>query len=217
MSGPTIGLGDLVGLFAVIVSGAVLPVVPTGAAVSAAAALAEQDNLLLIAFVVASGAAGAYVADLITYAALRLAGRRTAGGSGRLARWLHRKRQGQALGRIHQQLDEHELRTLLLSRLIPGGQIPVLLSAALGGYSWRRYAVADIGAAILWSAMYTASGLAGRAVFPQPWEGVAAGIAFVVLISVAGSLWNRRRRPRLDRPAPTGPVPTRQAKVRRSE
>lgn len=193
MSGPTVGLGYLVGLFGVIVSGAVLPVVPTGAAVSVAAALAEQDHLLLIALVVAFGAAGAYVADLATYAVLRLGGRRASDGTGRLTRWLHRQRQGEALERVQRQIEEHELRTLLLSRLLPGGQIPVLLAAAIGGYSWRRYAVADIAAAILWSTMYAATGLAGRAVFPKPWEGAAAGIGLVLLVSLACSLWTRHR------------------------
>jgi membrane protein DedA with SNARE-associated domain len=53
--------------------------------------------------------------------------------------------------------------------------------------------VADIGAAILWSAMYAATGLAGRAVFPEPWEGVAAGIALVIIISLAVNLWARLR------------------------
>ena len=72
MTSPTIGIGYLFGLSGVIISGSVLPVVPTGAAVSVAAALAEQDHLLLIVLVIAFGAAGAYIEDLITYAALAL-------------------------------------------------------------------------------------------------------------------------------------------------
>jgi hypothetical protein len=51
------------------------------------------------------------------------------------------------LDRIQRQLEVHELRTLLLSRLFPGGLLPVLLAAAMGGYPWRRFAVADIEAA----------------------------------------------------------------------
>ncbi len=33
--------------------------------------------------------------------------------------------------------------------------------------------------------------VAGRAVFPEPWQGVTAGIARVLLVSLAGVLWNR--------------------------
>jgi membrane protein DedA with SNARE-associated domain len=198
MTGDTIGFGYLVGLFGVIVAGAVVPVLPTGAAVSAAAALAEQDHILLIVLVIAFGAAGAYVSDLATYAVIGYAGRKATDGSGRLVRWLHGQRAGKALGRAEAQLEAHELRTLLLSRLIPGGQIPVLVAAGLNGYSWRRYAVADIVPTVLWSAMYAATGIAGRAVFPKPWEGVAAGIALVLLVSGASNLWTRRRHPAVD-------------------
>jgi membrane protein DedA with SNARE-associated domain len=194
MSSPTIGLGYLLGLFGVIVSGAVLPVVPTGAAVSVAAALAEQDNVALIVLVVAFGAAGAYVADLATYALLRIASVRATHGQGRLSRWIGKQQQRYALERVQSQIQTHELRTLLLSRLVPGGQIPVLLAAALGGYPWRRYAAADVVAVTLWSTMYSATGLAGRAVFPKPWEGAAAGIGLVLLVSVLSGLSNRRRR-----------------------
>ncbi len=193
MGSSTIGPAYLVGLFGVVASGAVLPMVPTGAAVSVAAALAGRDDPLLLVLV-AAGAAGAYTADLATYAVLRLAGHRAMTGSGPLTRWLHRARQGHAIDRVQRQLAEHELRTLLLSRLIPGGQLPVLLAAALGGYPWRRYAVADVAAASLWSAMYAATGLAGRAVFPRRWEGAAAGIALVLSISAVASLIARSRR-----------------------
>ena len=90
------------------------------------------------------------------------------------------------------------MRTFLLSRLIPAGRLPVLLVAALGGYPLRRYAVVDIAAATLWSLLYTAIGLAGRAIFPKQWEGVAAGIGLVILFSLGGSLWNRWRRPKTE-------------------
>ena len=195
MTTQTVGLGYLVGLFGVIVSGAVLPVVPTGAAVSVAAALAERDHYVLILLVVGFGAAGAYVSDLATYAAIRYAGQRVSDRPGRLSRWLHTRRSGHALARVEAQIEAHELRTLLLSRLVPGGQIPVLLAAALGGYPWRRYAVADIGAATLWSAMYAASGILGRAVFPEAWEGATAGIALVLIFSGITALWSRRHDP----------------------
>jgi membrane protein DedA with SNARE-associated domain len=194
MSVPTLGLGYLIGLFGVVALGAVVPIVPTGAAVSAAAALAEKDNLLLVLAVIALGAAGAYVGDIATYGVLRLESRRIAHGSGRLTRWLHKPREEEVLARVERQIESHALRTLVLSRLVPGGQTPVLLAAAASGYRWARYAVADIGATTLWSAVYAATGVVGRAVFSGPLEGVAAGIALVLLISLASAVWSRLRR-----------------------
>jgi membrane protein DedA with SNARE-associated domain len=204
----TVTVGYLFGLLGVVASGAVLVAVPTGAAVSIAAALAEQDNLLDIALVIVFGAIGAYVSDLATYAVLRFAGKRASQTTTRLGRWLHKQRQAAALGRVQHRLREHELSTLLLSRLVPGGQLPVLVAAAVGDYSWRRYAIADMGAALLWSAMYAGSGLAGRAVFPEPWEGAAAGIALVLLLTLASKLWTRPSRavstPTAPEPEPAG-------------
>jgi membrane protein DedA with SNARE-associated domain len=197
MSVPTLGPGYLIGLFGVVALGAVVPILPTGAAVSAAAALAEKDNVLVVILVIALGAAGAYVGDLATYGVLRLESRRIAHGSGRLTRWLHKPRPEEVLARVERSIESHALRTLVLSRLVPGGQTPVLLAAAASGYGWTRYAVADIGAATLWSAVYAATGVVGRAVFSGPLEGVAAGIALVLLISLASVLWSRlRQRPR---------------------
>ena len=187
-----LGFAYLLYLFAVVAFGATIPVLPTGAAVSVAAALGEQDNVVLLVLVVAFGAAGAYTGDLATYAILRVTGVRLA----RRVGWLRGDNAQEVLARLREQLEEHELRSLLLSRLIPGGRVPVLLAASLGGYSWRRFAVADIGAAALWSVLYAAIGIAGRAVFPEPWQGAVAAIVLVLALSVVGSLvqrWRARR------------------------
>lgn len=197
MSEQAFGIGYLIALLGVVAGGAVIPILPTGAAVSAAAALAEKDNMLLIVAVVMFGAAGAYIGDLGTYAFIRFASRRVVRRFGWLDRRLHKPRQREAIERVEHEIETHAVRTLVLSRLVPGGQTPVLLAAAVGGYPWTRYVIADIAAALLWSAVYAATGLLGRAVFSQAWEGVVAGIALVVVISLAANLWTRRRRPAL--------------------
>jgi membrane protein DedA with SNARE-associated domain len=74
----------------------------------------------------------------------------------------------------------------------------VLIVVALDEYAFAKYAAADIVAAISWSAYYTASGLAGRALFANAGEAVAASLALVLLISVFGSLWTRWRDHRAD-------------------
>jgi membrane protein DedA with SNARE-associated domain len=190
---PTVGLGYLLGLFAVVAFGAVIPIVPTGAAVSVGAALAHWDDPMGLALVIAAGAAGAYVGDLTTYAVLRLAGEPLA----RRVGWLHEGAAGDTLVKLREQVEEHELRVLLLSRLVPGGRVPVLLAAALGGYSWRKFAVADIAAASLWACVYAAIGLGGRAIFPEPWQGAVAAIAIVLIISALTSRWQHHKRVQL--------------------
>ncbi len=179
----------LAGLFAVVAFGAVVPVVPTGAAVSVAAVLATSDNPVFLLFVVAVGAAGAYTGDIITYGVLRLAGEPLAHRVG----WLQRDAPAETLGRLRAQVEAHEVRVLLLSRLVPGGRVPVLLAAALGGYPWRRFAIADVGAATLWSVVYAAIGLGGGAIFPEPWQGIVAAVAIVIGASVLAQAWTRRR------------------------
>jgi len=184
----TLTFGYLVGMFAIVSFGSFIPVLPTGAAVSVAAVLAEH-NAVELALVVLVGAAGAYVGDVATFAVLTLAGEALAQPIG----WLSRDKPAERLARIRTGVEAKEIRVLLLSRLVPAGRIPVLLAAALGGYPWRRYAVADVGAVALWSAVYAAIGVLGGSIFPHPWQAIAAAIAGVLAFSAVG---RRIRQPR---------------------
>jgi membrane protein DedA with SNARE-associated domain len=188
MSDPSVGLGYLLGMFGVVAFGAVIPVVPTGAAVSVAAALADQHNPLILVLVIAFGAAGAYLGDVITYGALRLAGEPLA----RRVGWLHEGPAATTLTRLRHQVEDHELRSLLLSRLVPGGRVPLLLAAALGGYS-------------RWSTVYAGIGLAGRAIFPEPWQGAVAAIGLVGVMAAASAYWQARHRRVSTTVGPTSP------------
>jgi membrane protein DedA with SNARE-associated domain len=164
--------------------------------VSVAAAVSDRHPLAFAA-VLAFGAAGAYAGDIATYGLLRLAGVRMAQRIG----WLREGHPGETLARLRHGVEEHELPVLLTSRLVPGGRVPVLLAAALGGYSWRRFAVADIAAATLWSFLYAVIGVAGRAIFPEPWQAALAAVVLVVAVSAAGALWKRHRDARVTTPS----------------
>jgi len=201
--GPDFDAGYLIGMFGVVAFGAVVPVVPTGAAVSVAAALAVSDHDALAVLVILVGAAGAYLGDAITYAALRWAGT----SLGARVRWLRAGARPATLERIQRQIADAELRTLLLSRLVPGGRIPVLVVAAVGGYPFRRFAIADVGATLLWSLVYSVLGLIGGAIFPQAWQGVLAAIGFVGLISLVPPLWRRLAAARADGQEPASSPP----------
>ena len=183
-------LGALGWLFLVVSFGAIVPVVPTGAAVSSAAALAfHEKNPLIILAVIASGAAGAYVGDLVMYAMCRFGGEKLA----RRLRWL---RDEEHLTAVKERLHTRQIPVLLVSRLIPGGRVPVLLAAAFLGLSWRTFVIANLPACALWATVYAGIGVAGGSIFPEPWQGVIAALILVLLVSQVVSFVNKRRNAR---------------------
>jgi membrane protein DedA with SNARE-associated domain len=186
---PDFDLWYLVVLAGAVLLGAVLPVLPTGAAVSAGAVLASHHNPIGLLGVLIAGAGGAYLGDLVVYAGCRAGGEQLAKRVG----WLQRNA---SLDALKGRLADHEVTVLLTSRLIPGGRVPVLLAAGLAGYPWQRFALVDLTASSLWAAVYMAIGLVGFALFDEPWEGVLAAIALVLLTTLASSLLRRVRKRR---------------------
>ena len=187
MTGDDFGWVYLAALAGAVLIGAVLPILPTGAAVSAGAVLASHSNPIGLVGVLIAGAGGAYLGDLIVYAACRAGGEKLAKRVG----WL---RNNASLDALRVRLAEHEITVLLTSRLIPGGRVPVLLAAGLAGYRWHRFAVVDLISSSLWAVVYMAIGLLGYALFPKPWQGVVAAIALVLLTTVVSSLVRRMRK-----------------------
>ncbi|MEV6693560.1 VTT domain-containing protein [Micromonospora sp. NPDC051196] len=182
----TATLGALAWLTLVVLFGAVVPVVPTGAAVSGAAALAAHQDPVIVLLVVLAGAIGAYAGDLAVYLALCWGGERIA----RRLRWL---RGPHRLDRVSARVREGGVSMFLVSRLVPGGRLPVLLAAAVSGVTWRRFAVVNLPASLLWSVLYAVIGVLGRAIFPEPWQSVVAAILLVILVSQGLGWWGRRR------------------------
>jgi membrane protein DedA with SNARE-associated domain len=181
-------LGVLLSLFGAVAFGAVLPVLPTGAAVSGAAAYALHHDPITVLLVVAVGAAGAYLGDLLTYALCLWGGEKLA----RRLRWLRDREQVVALT---DRLRERQTSVLLVSRLLPGGRLPVLVAAAVMRMELRRFATANAPACALWAAVYAAIGMLGGSVFPEPWQGVLAAVALVIVITQLVALFTRRPTP----------------------
>jgi membrane protein DedA with SNARE-associated domain len=173
-------------LFLIVAFGAIVPVVPTGAAVSGTATLAFHEHPYLIGLVVTAGAAGAYLGDLVMYAMCRFGGEQLA----RRLRWL---RDEEHLTGVKERLRARQVPVLLVSRLIPGGRVPVLLAAAFAGIPWRTFVVANLPACVLWSVVYAAIGLAGGSIFPQPWQGVIAAVVLILLVNQSMTWFSRRR------------------------
>ncbi|MEU8587691.1 VTT domain-containing protein [Streptomyces sp. NPDC048664] len=179
-------------LFLLVLLGALVPVVPTGALVSSAAVVAfHQRAPFALVLVFAVAALAAFLGDLALY----WLGRRGMGSrSG--SRWLAAIRERapeERLAQAQRQLDDHGIAVLTLSRLIPAGRIPVMLACLLARMPPRDFARGDGPACLAWAGTYQLIGILGGSLFPRPWEGVAAAVALTVLIGVGPGVWRRVR------------------------
>jgi membrane protein DedA with SNARE-associated domain len=177
-------------LFLLVLIGALVPVVPTGALVSSAAVVAFHQTApltLLLVFVVASVAA--FLGDMALY----WLGRRGM-GSKNGSRWLEairRRAPEDRLAQAQAKLDDHGVAVLVLSRLMPAGRIPVMLACLLAKMPLRRFARGNLPACLAWAVTYQLIGILGGSLFKEPWEGVLAAVVLTLLLSVVPSVWRR--------------------------
>ena len=182
-------LAALGSTFALVLIGSILPVVPTGAVVSATAVVAAHRDPMTPLLVIAVGALAAYIGDGAVYALCRRGGEA-------VTRRLHLSAKPvRAAEAVRRRLLRRPVTVLLVSRLVPAGRIPVLLAAALVDLPWRRFLVANGPACALWSTSYAAIGVLGGSVFPEPWQGVVAVIVAVLIVTQVAAVIQRRREP----------------------
>lgn len=179
-------------LFLLVLIGALVPVVPTGALVSSAAVVAfHQTAPFALALVFVTASLAAFLGDAALYW-LGRRGMRSRNGS----RWLAAIRGRAPEDRLEQaraKLAEHGVSVLVLSRLVPAGRIPVMLACLLADWPLRRFARGNAPACLAWAATYQVIGILGGSLFPEPWEGVVVAVALTVVISVTPGLWRRVR------------------------
>jgi membrane protein DedA with SNARE-associated domain len=179
-------------LFLLVLIGALVPVVPTGALVSSAAVVAFHRTApfsLALVFVTASLAA--FLGDLALYW-LGRRGMRSKNGS----RWLKAIRSRAPEERLEQargKLAEHGIAVLVLSRLVPAGRIPVMLACLMAEWPLSRFARGNLPACLAWAVTYQVIGILGGSLFEEPWEGVVVAVALTVAVSVVPGLVRRVR------------------------
>ncbi|MGW3291566.1 DedA family protein [Streptomyces sp. NPDC001002] len=182
-------------LFLLVLLGALVPVVPTGALVSSAAVVAfHQTAPLAMVLVFVTASLAAFLGDATLYW-LGRRGLHSKNGS----RWLEAIRSRapeERLTQAQEKLADHGVAVLILSRLVPAGRLPVMLACLLARWPMRRFARGNLPACLAWAATYQLIGVLGGSLFNEPWEGVVAAVALTVVISTAPSLWRRVRRPR---------------------
>ena len=179
-------------LFLLVLIGALVPVVPTGALVSSAAVVAyHQTAPFALALVFVTASLAAFLGDAALYW-LGRRGLRSKNGS----RWLaaiRARAPEERLSQAQSKLAGHGVAVLVLSRLVPAGRIPVMLACLLAEWPLRRFARGNVAACLAWAVTYQVIGILGGSLFPEPWEGVVAAVGLTVVISVAPSAWRRVR------------------------
>jgi membrane protein DedA with SNARE-associated domain len=192
---PTVATQQALGypsLFLLVLIGALVPVIPTGALVSSAAVVAfhqEAPFSMLLVFVVS--ALAAFLGDMALYW-LGRRGMKSKNGS----RWLAAIRDRAPEDRLAQaqgKLTDHGVAVLVLSRLVPAGRIPVMLACLMAKWPIRRFARGNAPACLAWAATYQLIGVLGGSLFEEPWEGVLAAVLLTVIVSVTPALWRRVR------------------------
>ncbi|MCE7046270.1 VTT domain-containing protein [Streptomyces purpurascens] len=179
-------------LFLLVLLGALVPVIPTGALVSSAAVVAvHQASPFSLAMVFLTASLAAFLGDATLYW-LGRRGLRSRNGS----RWLEAIRARapeDRLAQAQEKLAAHGVAVLVLSRLVPAGRIPVMLACLLAEWPLRRFSRGNLPACLAWAVTYQLIGILGGSLFDEPWEGVVAAIALTLVISAVPSLVRRVR------------------------
>ncbi|MDT7651063.1 MAG: hypothetical protein QOI36_2469 [Pseudonocardiales bacterium] len=170
-------------LFGGVLLGSLVPVVPTGAVVGAAAAIATTTDHLSLPLVVLLAAAGA------------LLGVARAGSDAAL-RWVARGQTPERLASARRQFATRGWQLVVVGRLVPGGRIPVLLAAGALGYSWRRFVPAATVACLLWAITYAALGIVSGGLFDDPLIATLLAAVLVLVLGGVASLVSARLRRR---------------------
>jgi membrane protein DedA with SNARE-associated domain len=190
-------------LFLGVLLGSIVPVVPTGAVVGAAAAFAMTSDHLALPLVLIFAVAGAVIGDLVTFSVCRF-------GGPRALAWIARRQDPERVQQVRDQFRAHGWQIIVIGRLLPAGRIPVLLAAGALAYPWRRLVPATVLAATLWASAYAALGVLSGGIFDSP---LIATMLATLLVLVVGGLLNlvssRRRRGDDDgAPPPASAVPS---------
>lgn len=187
-----VGIGVLVG--------SIVPIVPTGAVVGAAAAVAMTSNALSLPLVLMIAVLGALTGDLVTFALARR-------GSDAVLRWLVRGQTPQRLERMRELFTSRGWLVVMVGRIVPAGRIPVLVAAAAMGLPWRRLVPATAVGAVLWALLYGVLGVLTGGLFDSPIVAAATATVLVLLVGGVSALvgrWRARRATPAEAAPPVG-------------
>lgn len=174
-------------VFGLVLLGSIVPVVPTGAVVGAAAAVATTTDHLSLPLVLLVAALGALTGDLVTFAVARF-------GGPSAVRWVARGQHPERIDEVRGQFKRHGWQIIVAGRLLPAGRIPVLLAAGALAYPWRRLVPASAVAVTLWAVTYSLLGVLSGGIFDSPLLATLLATLLILLISALANLVSSRRR-----------------------
>ncbi|MDQ3734765.1 MAG: VTT domain-containing protein [Actinomycetota bacterium] len=166
--------------------GSVIPVVPTGAIVAAASALALTTSGFSVGIVVVLAAAAAFTGDVITFVICRSQGSRALD-------LLMKRNDSSRLDWARDQVANHAWRLIIVGRVLPAARIPVLFAAGSLRYPWVKFLPVEVTAALIWAVLYAAVGVLGGALFDSPLIAVAAAVVLALLVTAVPALYRRVR------------------------
>jgi membrane-associated protein len=167
---------------------ALIPIVPSETAVITAGVVAASGDLSL-GLIIPAAAAGAFLGDNTAY----FLGRRFGGRA--TERFFTGDKAKHRLDWAEEQLDDRGGQLIVVARFIPGGRTAVTLSAGTLGYPWKRFALFDLAATLLWASYSALLGYYGGKTFESFWGLV---LALLTAFALAGATelvrWAIRRR-----------------------
>ena len=111
--------------------------------------------------------------------------------------FFHGPRGQRQIAWAERQMRERSGELIIVGRFIPGGRTAVALTAGSLRYPWRRFAVFDAGAAVLWASYAALLGFfGGRAFEHAPWKGLLLAFGLALAVTAGTELVRRLRRRR---------------------
>jgi membrane protein DedA with SNARE-associated domain len=181
-------------LFGGVLLGSIIPVVPTGAIVGAAAAFAMTSDSFGLPIVIVLSTAAALIGDVVTFAVCRF-------GGPAAVRWVARGQHAERIAEVREQFRTHGWQIIVVGRLLPAGRIPVLLAAGALAYPWRRLIPASTLGCLVWALAYALLGVVSGGVFDSPLVATLLATLLILAISAAVNLAAARRRRAKEPPA----------------
>ncbi len=179
-------------VFGVSYGDVLFPLLPSETIVITAGVLAGSGDMEL-ELIIPCAAAGAFLGDNTAY----LIGHH-------FENWIRRvlfrgEKAQERLRWAESQIEERGGELIVVGRFIPGGRTAVAVSCGWLDLPWRRFALFDALAGVIWASYATLLGYFGGKTFhDQPWKGLL--LAFVIALVVAGGVevvrWYLRRRKR---------------------
>lgn len=171
-----------------------LPLIPSETIVLAAAVLAGQGDLL-IWLIVPAAALGAFLGDNVSY----WLGRRLGDP---VARRFFRSAKARArLEWAERAIHRRGVFLIVVGRFIPGGRTATTFASGTLEMDYRRFLIADAGAALIWAVYISALGFVGGASFEDNlWLPLAIAFGVATLVAAAVEGWRRLARRRGEDP-----------------